>query len=55
MLLNLVLYWTNKVEILHISSSSVRMRKNTDRKNSEYGRFSRSVMHQGAFRTHAYN
>ena len=55
MLLNLVLYWTNKVEILRISSSSVRMQKNTDQKNSEYGRFSRSVMLQGVFRTHAYN
>ena len=30
-------------EILHISPYSVRMRENTDQKNSKYGHFSRSV------------
>ena len=32
----------NKEEILRISPYSVRIRENTDQKNSEYGHFSRS-------------
>ena len=35
--------WTEYGEILRISMYSVRMRENTDWKNSEYGHFSRSV------------
>ena len=34
--------WTEYGEILRISPYSVRMRENTDQKNSEYGHFSRS-------------
>ena len=33
----------NYVKSVRIRSDSVRMRENTDEKNSEYGRFSRSV------------
>ena len=32
----------NTLRILRISPHSVRMRENTDQKNSEYGHFSRS-------------
>ena len=35
--------WTDYEEILRISSYSVRMRENTDQKNSKYGYFSRSA------------
>ena len=34
--------WTEYGEILRISPYSVRMRENTDQKNSEYGHFSGS-------------
>ena len=37
--------WTAYEEILRISPHLVRMRENTDQKNSEYGHFSRSVRH----------
>ena len=35
--------WTEYREILRISPYSVRMGENMDKKNSEYGHFSRSV------------
>ena len=35
--------WTEYGKILHTSPYSVRIRENTDQKNSEYGHFSRSV------------
>ena len=36
-------------EIRSVSPYSVRMRDNTDQKNSEYGHFSRSVKHDNTF------
>ena len=36
--------WTEYGEIHHISPFSVRMRENTNQKNSEYGHFSRIVI-----------
>ena len=35
--------WTEYIEIFRISPYSIRMRKKTDQKNIEYGRFSRTV------------
>ena len=37
--------WSEYEDILRISPYSVRMRENTDQKNSEYGHFSGSVFH----------
>ena len=42
--------WTEYGEIRSISPYSVRMRENTDHKNSEYGHFSRSVSCSKTFR-----
>ena len=41
--------WTKYGEILCVSPYSVRMRKNTDQNNSEYGHFSRSEMYWSVF------
>ena len=38
---------TKYKELMHISPYSIRMRKNTDQKNSEYGHFSRSGKVEG--------
>ena len=43
--------WTEYGEIRSISPYSVRMRENTDQKNSEYGHFSRNGIDQFSHKT----
>ena len=43
--------WTEYEEILRISPYSVRMRENTEQKNSEYGHFLCSELFCGEFFT----